>query len=160
MTRLPSYCTVSECETETREGRIRCELHEKRYQRGQSLTTPKVERLSPRARVVEAAIRLADAETDEEFEKAERDVLRAAKQLAPSAHSELVRQGMAGARRRGVRLGRPASLTRAEAIALVSRHGSLRAAVRAGAAGRNTLRRALRQGPERLIVDPSCRMAA
>jgi hypothetical protein len=152
---MDTYCTVAECEAPTREGRIRCDFHEKRHQRGQPLTAPKAERLTPKARLLEAAIRLADAETDEDYAKAERDTLKAARQLSPSALGELVRQGMAHARQRGVRLGHPPRVTYGDAMRAVSQHGSLKAAVRAGVASRNALRRALRRGPESGIANPS-----
>lgn len=154
-----TYCTVAECETPTRQGRIRCDFHEKRHQRGQPLTAPKAERLSGNARLLEAAIRLADAEGDADYDKAARDILRAARQFAPGAQGALVRHGMELAKRRGVRLGRPRTMTYAEALAVVARHGSIRAAVRAHGIGRNTLRRALRMGPEAYISDPSRRAA-
>jgi hypothetical protein len=142
---MDTYCTVAECEALTREGRIRCDFHEKRHQRGQPLTAPKAERLTPKARLLEAAIRLADAETDEDYAKAERDTLKAARHLSPSALGELVRQGMAQARRRGVTFGRRPVLTSAQAQALVKHHGSMAAAAEAARVSRVTLWRALRR---------------
>lgn len=150
-----TYCTVGECEEPTRQGRARCEFHEKRHQRGQSLTAPKAERLSANARLLEAAIRLADAEGDADYEKAARDILRAARQAAPAAHGALVRLGLEAARKRGVRLGRPLAITPEEACALVAQHGSIRAAVRALGVSRNALRRAMRMGAKPIIADPS-----
>lgn len=145
---MPSYCTVSECEEPTREGRVRCEFHEKRHQRGQSLTAPKVERLTPKQRVLEAAISLADAETDAEYEKAERAMLKAARDAGPRLHGELVRQGMAEARRRGVRLGRPREVTPEQAREAVRRCGSIVAAARALGRNRDTISDALRRAEE------------
>ena len=146
-----TYCTAPGCEDATRQGRRYCELHEKRHQRGQSLTEPKAERLSPKARLLEAAISLADADGDGEYEKAERDVVRAARGLVPSSHGELVRQGMARARRRGVRLGRPPALTPDAARALVAQHGSMSKAAQAAGVRRETLWRTLGRVAETII---------
>ena len=140
---MDSYCTVSECEHPPREGRARCEMHEKRYQRGQCLTAPKAERLPPHARLVEVAIRLADAETDEEFEKAKRDLLRTAKQTGPALHGELVRQGMATARKRGVKVGPPFTVDPLQVREAVTREGSITAAASALSVSRPTVYRAL-----------------
>lgn len=145
---VESYCSVSECEQPTRQGRIRCDFHEKRYQRGQSLTAPKQERLSPKERLLEAAYRFAesDAEDDVEYEQHARDLLKAARQLAPVAHGELVRRGMALAKAVGRAVGRRPVLTPQEAMALVKRDGSVSGAARARGVSRGTIRRALARG--------------
>jgi len=141
----PSYCTAGECEEPTRQGRRFCEFHEKRFQRGQSLTAPKQERLSPNERVVEAALRFAeaDSEDDAEYEKSKRDLFRAARQAGATAAGELVRQGHVEARRRGVHIGRPPEVTHAQALEVVSREGSIAAAARALGKSRPTIYRAL-----------------
>lgn len=146
-----TYCTVGECEEPTRQGRARCEFHEKRYQRGQSLTAPKAERLSASARLLEAAIRLADAEGDADYDKAARDILRAARQAAPAAHGALVRLGLEAARKRGVRLGRPPALTAQEAMALLKQHGTLVRAAAARGVSRWAIWRALGRVAETTI---------
>lgn len=143
-----SYCTVAECEESTRQGRIRCDFHEKRHQRGQPLTAPKAERLSPKGRLLEAAICLADAdsEDDVEYQRRERALLLAARQLASHVPGEVVRQGMDAARRRGVHVGRPRAMTPEQARALVARMGSTALAAKAGKVSASTVRRALRRG--------------
>jgi hypothetical protein len=166
---LPSYCTAPECEEPTRQGRTYCDLHEKRHQRCrcasaarcQCLTAPKQERLSPNERLLEAALRMADADAEDDaaFARATRDVLRAARHLQPSAVGELVRQGMAEARRRGVRLGRRPSVTPEEAREAVLRHGSIAAAARALGRNRDTISDALKRAEESSIV-PRSNMAA
>ena len=140
-----TFCTVSDCENESRQGRVYCEFHRKRFDRGQSLTAPKVERLSPRARLLEAVHRLADApaEDDAEYEKRMRDLFRAVKQAAPSAHGELVRQGHAEARKRGVHIGRPREVDPAAARATVARLGSVTRAAEALRVSRPAIYRAL-----------------
>lgn len=146
-----TYCTAPGCEDATRQGRRYCEFHEKRHQRGQSLTAPKAERLSANARLLEAAIRLADAEGDTDYEKAARDILRAARQTAPSAHGALVRMGLEQAKRNGVRLGRPPALTTQEARALLEQHGTLVKAAAARGVSRWALWRALGRVAETAI---------
>jgi hypothetical protein len=166
---LPSYCTAPECEEPTRQGRTYCDLHEKRHQRCrcasaarcQCLTAPKQERLGPKERLLEAAHRYAetDAEDDAEYQRNERDLLRAARQIQPSAMGELVRHGMAEARRRGVRLGRRPSVTPEQAREAVQRHGSIAAAARALGRNRDTISDALKRAEESSIV-PHSSMAA
>jgi hypothetical protein len=157
----PSYCTAPGCEEPSRQGRTHCGFHEKRLQRCQCLTArcqcltaPKVERLSPKERLEEAAHRFAesDAEDDAAFQRNQRDLLRAARQFAPQAPGELVRQGMAEARARGVRLGRPPSVTPEEAYEAVHRFGSIVAAARALGRDRDTVSGALRRAEESGIV--------
>lgn len=151
---VESYCSVSECEQPTRQGRVRCDFHEKRYQRGQSLTAPKQERLSPKERLLEAAYRFAesDAEDDAEYERRARELLKAARQTAPVAHGELVRRGMAAARAGGRSMGRKPVLEPQEALDLVRREGSVAGAARARGVSRWTVRRALARGAECNLV--------
>lgn len=142
---VESYCGVAECESPTRQGRVRCDFHEKRHQRGQSLTAPKVERLSPKERLLEAAYRFAEssAEDDAAYERNARELLKAARQLVPSVHGELVRQGQSRARRAGVHCGRRPALTAEEALALVKQHGTPGKAAEAARVSRWALYRAL-----------------
>lgn len=145
---VESYCSVPECEEPTRQGRTRCDFHEKRHQRGQSLTAPKQERLSPKERLLEAAYRFAesDAEDDTEYERNARELLKTARQLAPVAHGELVRRGMAAARALGGHVGRKPVLSPQEAKALVKQEGSVSGAARARGVSRGAIRRALARG--------------
>jgi DNA invertase Pin-like site-specific DNA recombinase len=140
---MDTYCTAPECEAPSREGRIYCEFHNKRHQRGQSLTAPKAERLTANGRLVEVALRFAHAETDEEYSKAHRDLLRTAKQTGPSLHGELVRQGMAAAKKRGVKIGPPFQTDPVQVREAVTREGSIAAAARALRISRPTVYRAL-----------------
>jgi len=161
-----SYCTAPECEESTRQGRRYCEHHEKRLQRCrcpsaarcQCLTAPKQERLSPQDRVVEAALSLADAdsEDDAEFQRRKRALLLAVRQLAPLAPGELVRQGMEAARRRGVHVGRPHELTPEQAREMVEALGSVPLAALALKVDPRTVRRALARGTKGpLLASPS-----
>lgn len=63
------YCAVPDC-IRPADGRYCC-CHRKRLQRGQSLGAPlDVAHLSPRGRVLEAAIALVEAESDEDHQRA------------------------------------------------------------------------------------------
>jgi hypothetical protein len=151
-----TYCTATECEEPSRQGRAHCPLHEKRLQRCECpsparctcLAAPRQERLSPKGRLVEAALRLAecDAEDDTEYQRLERALFLAARQFSPAAPGESVRQGMDSARRRGVHVGRPRVMTPALALTLVARTGSVTLAAKAGSVSASTVRRALRRG--------------
>jgi hypothetical protein len=158
---MDSYCTAPGCDDSTRQGRAYCDFHRRRLDRGKPLTAPKKVRLNPRERLHEAALAWADADAENEaaYQKAATELLKAARAMAPQVAGDVIRQGMAEARQRGVRLGHPPRLTHSEALQAVSRHGSLKAAVRAGVASRNALRRALRRGPESGIANPSRRAA-
>jgi hypothetical protein len=142
---MESYCAAGECERPTREGRTYCDAHEKRHQRGQSLSAPLAERLTPKERVLEAGRRWleSDAEDDAEYERNERAFLRAARQLAPQCHAELVRAGLVAARARGVRLGRPPKVAPEQARTMLERLGQVRLAALALGVSEPALRRAL-----------------
>jgi hypothetical protein len=142
-----SYCTAAECEEPSRQGRAYCEHHEKRHQRGQSLTAPKAERLSPKEALLVAAQRWVDtdSEDDAEYQRRERAVLRAALRSAPHVTGESVRQGMAEAQQRGVRLGRPPVVTAEQAKEMVRRLGTAALAARALDVSESAVRRALRR---------------
>jgi hypothetical protein len=148
-----SYCTVGDCERPTREGRRLCEAHEKRLQRGQPLTAPLAERLSPKERLLEAARRWveSDAEDDGEYERNERAVLRAAKAFGPAATGAIIREALAEARARGVRLGRPPKVDTGEAQAMVERLGTVQLAAAALGVSRDAVRRALERGAKSSI---------
>lgn len=143
-----SYCVWGDCEEPTRQGRRLCEMHEKRRQRGADMSAPKQERLTPAERLLELAIRLADADSDEEFRRARRGLLSAARALGPKLSGEIIRDAMAAARRRGVRIGRPPKLTADQARAALEEHGSVIAAARALGVHRRTLQRTLRRATE------------
>lgn len=59
-------CEVSGCDRSTRGGRTYCEMHYKRKQRGLPLHAKVQERLPIRERVIQNAIDLADADTDDD----------------------------------------------------------------------------------------------
>jgi nucleotide-binding universal stress UspA family protein len=151
---LPSHCAVGDCERPTRGGRTLCEAHEKRKQRGQPLTAEISERLSPKQRLIEAALRLVDTdpEDDTAWEANERAVIRAARVFAPSATGEIIRQALADARARGVRLGAPPKIDGAQARQMVKRLGSITLAAKALGVDRDTVSRALKRAGQSGIL--------
>jgi hypothetical protein len=147
-----SYCEAPGCERETRESRTYCDTHQKQKQR-----TGKVgaieQRLSPKERLEEAALAYGLAEEDDEFNEARRVLFKAARTLGPSlAHGELVRQGQAAARRRGVHVGRRPTLAVAEAVSAVARLGSASRAAEALKVSPRTVQRALRRASEVVVL--------
>lgn len=142
------YCAVGDCERETREGRTRCDLHEKRWQRGKrgaELEAPVEEELTPTGKLVQLALDLADADADDEveYQRAEAALIRQAKRLAPALAGEAIRKGLERARKNGVRLGRPPRIEMETALQLVSALGSVRRTARATGLSRGALSRAL-----------------
>ena len=60
------YCAAPDCRRPTRGGRELCEAHAKRVQRGQLLSPPIAEPLSPRGRVLEAALAWVEADSEDD----------------------------------------------------------------------------------------------
>jgi hypothetical protein len=146
---VASYCSVSDCERETEEGRSECPMHTKRKQRGASweeLHAEPTPNLTPKGRLLEAAIALVDApvDDDDEHQKRERAVVSAAKVLGARSARDAIKRGMESARRRGIHVGRPAKLRDPEeqdrARKLARRIGLLSAALVLGVSA-NTLRK-------------------
>jgi DNA invertase Pin-like site-specific DNA recombinase len=152
-----SHCAVGDCERPTRGGRTLCEAHEKRKQRGQSLTAELAERLTPKQRLLEACNRWieTDPEDDVAYEANERAVVRAAKAFAPATTGEIIREALAAARARGVRLGRPPELQPEDARRMVKRLGTITLAARALGVDRKTVRAALGRGEKTGILPRS-----
>jgi hypothetical protein len=60
--------TCAYCDSSALPGGTMCSMHYKRAARGSCMNTPKREQLSPWGRVVEAALGLADSDTDDDNE--------------------------------------------------------------------------------------------
>lgn len=77
-------CSYPDCICAARPGGTLCAMHAQRALRGKEMAAPKRERLTPWARVVEAAIELADAdaEDDSEFRRLESHLRVAARRWA------------------------------------------------------------------------------
>lgn len=134
------------CDRQTKEGREFCDRCYKRVQRRgrQALSDPPLERLPPMERALEAARKWVEssAEDDEDYERNRRSFLSAAKDLGLRQVRERISQGMATAKARGVRLGRPPKLAGAEQMArTLVQHLGVVAAARAMQVDRKTLGR-------------------
>lgn len=118
-------CRVESCEAEETAAQGYCETHYRRLLRGGDLAAPKQERLSPRARAVEAAKELMDADSEDDAayaaleenfaravsrwrdplvlrERARRAGKARAASLTPERRQEIARMGAAA---RAVKLG-------------------------------------------------------
>ena len=76
------YCDVPGCEKLPAPRHLKCWMHYRRQARGGDMQAPPQEVLPPREKLVAAAIELADAETDEEFDESIRRVVKAAKGMS------------------------------------------------------------------------------
>jgi hypothetical protein len=126
-----AYCSGPECDRPVFRLGL-CEGHCKQRQRQKPLA-PLAEKLTPRQRFYEAITAWAECDSgdDEAYAEAERSVEYAARQAFGKKNAgEAIRKGMAAARARGVRVGRPPKLAQKEAQALVLKTGSFRAAAK------------------------------
>lgn len=125
-----------------------CSTHRKRQVRGTPINAPKVDKSRSHLEVaLDASIALADADTsdDEEWARAKDNWRKA---VLAYARRELRAAIIAGLRRRaraGLSLGRPARLSRDEAVAAVARAGGVRAAARELGVARSVVTRALKR---------------
>jgi hypothetical protein len=62
-------CAIANCNRPVRRGTL-CDMHYKRRLRGISMDAPAKERLTPTQRLHEASLALADAEEDDEYQRA------------------------------------------------------------------------------------------
>lgn len=152
--REPTYCQADGCSEPTEEGRKYCPRDTKRDQRrraGKSappLGAPPAQRLDPIEQLLDAANRWVEtpAEDDAAYEANKRAVITAARKLGPTALRDAIRHGLASARARGVRIGRPRKLQPDDPVVqvLVERVGVVAAAA-ALRVHRTTLHRTLSQ---------------
>ncbi len=137
-------CSVDGCERLAR-GNY-CPTHRKRQQRGRPLSGPIAERPKTKLGVLrEAALRYAHADSDEEFAKAEANLIKASARAALEAKGEVIRQRLCELRKQGAKLGRPPKADPARAAELVKALGIARAAEHLGVS-RRTVERAVRVG--------------
>lgn len=161
--RVETYCQAPGCDLPTKEGRRFCPRDTKRDQRrraGRSappLGAPAVERLDPIEQLLDAANRWVEtpAEDDAAYEANKRAVITAARKLGPTALRDAIRHGMASARARGVRIGRPRKVQPDDPMVqvLVERVGVVAAAA-ALRVHRTTLRRTLSEVAKGNISHP------
>ncbi len=118
------YCDVAECDRPVAgHGQDKCSTHLKQMQR-HGKTSPINEKLTPEERCIAIGSEMLEADSDEEFASRRRAFLLACKALGEKAAGRMadlgalanelrqrrsteVKNGLAGARARGVRLGRP-----------------------------------------------------
>lgn len=144
---MNAYCAISTCERETRDGRELCDLHEKRKQRGGDMHAPVQERLNPEQRFFEALERYNDvsSEDDGAYLHERKRLLAAVANFSNNAMSAIVKQALAEARARGIRLGSPPKLDYANIHGLVALWGGVSRAARELGVSRRTVQRALRR---------------
>lgn len=148
------YCEAPECEEPASGHGAYCAYHLKRAQRGKSLSAPKTERLPVEKRLHEAVLSLADfdSEDDEAYYAKWRHVLSLSRQVGAKERNKRIQQGLAAARARGVRLGRPPKLTAEMASELLREAGSIRRAAAILRVDRKTVRSALNGGEKTKIT--------
>jgi hypothetical protein len=111
------YCDEPDCDRPVAgHGRGKCSTHLKQLQRT-GKTAPIAEKLTPRERVLEAGDAWLNAsDDDDEYDRAERAFILQAKNLGRAAVVEAIKVGLADARARGVRIGRPPKVTDEELL--------------------------------------------
>ena len=124
-------CDGPECEREAVPGGRFCAGHYKQHSRGQPLT-PLRSYASTWDRLVESAISFVDADSDDdlEFKRAKDALAAAARAYKSDSQREAIRAGIARARAKGIRVGRPRSAEYDQVRELVKRLG-IRGAARA-----------------------------
>lgn len=111
-----------------------CAGHRQQRKRGQRLTSLQQRPKTPLDRVREAALTYAEAEADEDFDRADDNLRKSAVAYTLKTRlAEMTKAGIEKARRKGVRIGRPPKLTEQGAVDLLRAHGG--DVVEAAAAG-------------------------
>lgn len=102
------YCDVEGCEPPVGgHGRDVCSSHMKQLQRN-GRTQPITEKLSLEERAILAGNALVEAgDNEDEYEAARKVFIQACRTLGQRASREVIKEALAAARGRGVRLGRP-----------------------------------------------------
>lgn len=140
-----TVCRVGDCDNPAARDGL-CWAHRKRLQRDQPLTTGISRRpASALERLTEAALAYAEADRDDDWERAKDNLRKSATAYAAKHVSEATREAMARLRARGIHVGRPRKLDPETALRLVSEMGGIREAAIALQVSVWTVRRALRQ---------------
>lgn len=100
--------------------------------------------MSPLERLTEAAISYANADSDDEYDRA-RDNLRKAASAFGNKAGEAIRIALADLRARGIKLGRPRKIEPEVAVRLAEQTKSIRKTALMLGVSRKTVQRALRQ---------------
>jgi hypothetical protein len=131
-------CEAPDCLRPTRNGRY-CEAHAKRLQRGASLTAPVKEARSLRQVFLDAVLRYASADSDEEYELAEAALYMAGKKYFATV----------------VRGGRPPKASPEVVAEVYASWGSVAATARQLAISRQAVARALGKRGARKFRTPN-----
>lgn len=125
-----------------------CWAHVRAKQRNRPLVPLKVKAPSTFARLISAALNLADTDTgdDEAYDRAQDNLRKASEAHRRGSFADAVRDGLQAARARGVKLGRPAGLEPVVARKAVKQHGSVAKAAQALGLSRFAIWRALNRG--------------
>lgn len=151
-----TFCTVDGClRRAKRDASGLCEGHTKRAQRGTTVAGELLERsnsrytpyASPLERLQEAALRLADADTEDEadYQRAQDSLRKAAEAYGRRATSERVRASLALAKAKGRPVGRPPKVSTDQATQMRAAAGSVSEAARRLGVSRDTLAKALKR---------------
>lgn len=136
-------CSVDGCENHVAKDGL-CSGHYKRKQRGQPVAVQLQAKPSGVERLREAALAYAEADEDDEFARADANLLKAAAAARASAIAELTRRALANLRAQGVRLGGPRKVEPELALRTVEEAGSLKRAAVKLAVSVKTIRRAIK----------------
>lgn len=138
------FCSFPECDEPVFRDEL-CSTHTKQQQRGKALS-PIQERLTPKQKLFEAVIAWADADScdEEAYSEKERALLYAARVYGKGSTGEdtwtaaierqrcvdAIRAGIAAARARGVRLGRPPVINAVDVVRMLNAGKSRRETAR------------------------------
>lgn len=139
-------CSADDCENDAASGGL-CWGHIKKRGKGQGLGKLAKKPKSKLARLEEAALAYADAEGDDDFERAKDNLRKSAAAANPAVIAELTRAALAKLKRRGVKLGRPRKVDPADAVRILSEAGDIAEAAMRLQVSVKTVRRALRRAP-------------
>lgn len=142
-----SDCSVDGCENEARRGGL-CWGHHKRKDRGMPVEATMAPRPTKLARLRAAALAYAEADTDQDYDRADDNLIKSAAAARCAAIGKLTRDGMARLKAQGVHVGRPSKVDPELAAQAVAEAGSMKRAAVALLVSVRTVRRALRKRTE------------
>jgi hypothetical protein len=137
-------CGYDGCDRPAQRGGY-CWGHVKQVARGQRVSELVHRPQSSLERLTEAALTYAGAEEDEDFARARDNLRKAAAAYGGKSMGDVIRERLADARTRGVRLGRPPLLEPEQARLMVVAAGGVGKAARVLQVSRFTVFRALRR---------------
>lgn len=152
---MAEWCSIDGCSRRAHAHGL-CSAHLKRRNRGQPVNV--TIRDSPKSEwevLTENALAYANAESDEDFQRAKDNVRKAALTYGRVRHAEKTRQALAEAKASGTRLGRPPAVDAREAAQQAALAGLSETALALGVSV-STIKRALRRvGVKNGVSDPT-----